>query len=39
MYVGSTHTDYEDMLARKNQEDSRVKSMPKLCKLTQLMKL
>ena len=39
MYVGSRHTDYEDPLARKNQEDSRVKSMPKLCKLTQLMKL
>lgn len=39
MYVGEKQTDYEDILARKSQDDSRVKSMPKLCKLTQLMKL
>ena len=39
MYVGPTNRDYEDIVARTNYSDSRVKSMPKLCKLTQLMKL
>jgi hypothetical protein len=39
MYVGPKHSDYEEMIRRKSQEDSRVKEIPKLCKLTQLMRL
>jgi len=39
MYVGPRHLGYEEMVRRKSQEDSRVKEMPKLNKMTQLMKL
>lgn len=39
MYVGPSYMGYEEMQRRKNQEDSRVREIPKLCKLTQLMKL
>lgn len=39
MYVGPQHRDYDDILSRHQNSDSRVKSMPKLCKWTQLMKL
>lgn len=39
LYVGPDKREYDDVISRNNNSDSRVKSMPKLCKLTQLMKL